>query len=482
MNNQCNYQQLSVIGEGAFGKAYLVRNKKGEYFAYKTIFESYHDEDIIYKIINPIELDILFRLQSPHLLKGIDISLPGECTNEFGIVSKLIRGDLFKILYKMNFERKKKVMYEITKAVQCLHTHNYLHLDIKLDNIRYEQDDNGINAVLLDYGGCSYTPCGVKDGIFTRTPRFTFDYTSPEGCIANKKELFHYTEKNDVWALGITFFEILGDGYFEFIPNDILNMFQNEDPEVSDLSFEELSKFLKSEFSSKNIQKVIDKYTYDYIEKQSDRNQFGHLIKQILKIRPSDRFDITQILKHPFFDSVKKTSECLISKPENISLSNLTEKELNKVVNLVKICNRYVSKESVCILFMAVDILLRVLHKGLNLPNLELTSLLISIKYFYWSENDGYLDLLEKFQSQENMIYKILEGKIKQERYFENCRSIDDIKFIYNHFIKSKNNTFNPNLVDYLNYDANEFITTHSKIMRVNSKKEMFDFKIKELN
>ena len=59
---------------------------------------------------------------------------------------------------------------------------------------------------------------------------------------------------------------------------------------------------------------------------------------------------------------------------------------------------------------------------------------------------------------------------------------VNNIKIIYNILIMHSNDRDNSNeTVDYLNYDANEFITTHSKSITVNTKKEMFNFKIKEL-
>jgi serine/threonine protein kinase len=102
---QCKYKIGKLLGEGTYGKAYLVSNlDSNQNYAYKTILID--KDDKISKISNPIELDIMFRLNSPNLLKGIDITIPGECTNEFGIVSEYLEEDTEDLVGKMNLEER----------------------------------------------------------------------------------------------------------------------------------------------------------------------------------------------------------------------------------------------------------------------------------------------------------------------------------------------------------------------------------------
>ena len=501
MNDKCQYKLSKVLGEGAYGKVYLVRNKQEKTLAYKTLTPSKKTKT--FKVKNPLELDIMFRLKSPHLLRGEDITLPGECSNEFGIISEYLPGDTDIDIYYMDLNQRKSVMFDLSNAIKCLHDNDYLHLDVKLNNTRYVVENHNIQGkkdkkesfknknirtILIDYGTCSYTPYGVNVGIMTYTPRFTYDYTAPEGCIADDYDMFHYTNKSDIWALGITFLEIIAGGTFDFIPDELLDLYEEGESEES---FTEFSEFLKYYFSKERIDEFMEYYAFHYAPKNlstEDKNLLKDLIKNMLKIDPQERYDINQILNHPYFKNYEnpftiQENSCKLEKPENISLLDVDNKDLRRVFNIISICKKYFKDDSSYIFFMAIDVYLRVISKIGYIENLEMLSILISHKYFNWSEysSNKYAKNLEKLLDQENMIYKILKGKIRSERYFINCENIEEVKFVYKYFIKPDYSSgeidINPNLVNYLNYDGYDFM----KSRRIKSNKIETLEKIKEL-
>jgi serine/threonine protein kinase len=482
--NQCKYDIVKTLGEGAFGKVYLVNDKRKKKLAYKTLIPNKSSKK--FKIKNPIELDIMFRLESPHLLKGVEILPPGICKKEFGIVSEYLSGDTFDDIGNMNFEQRKFIMFDICKAVKCLHDNDYLHLDIKLNNTMYVKEKDKIRTVLIDYGACSYTPYGVDVGIMTNTPRFTYDYTSPEGCISDDYDMYHYTNKNDIWALGITLLEIIAGGSVDFVPDKLTELYENEE---SEMSFSLFSEFLKKYLSDKKINWFMDYYFFYYAPKdlkKEDKNLLKDLIKNMLKINPNERYNIDQIINHSYFDDVRNTNalfykSCKFVKEEIIDLKDIDISLLNKISRIVIFCKKFFFDKTSYILFMAVDIYLRTISKIDYFPDLEIISALIAYKYFYWGEysENNPVDYLSKFTDKENMIYEALGGKIRSERYFHNCNNIEEVKFLYNHFIKPvEKGKFNPNLIDFLKYDGKEFMDEH----RISSnKKEVYNFKIQSL-
>ena len=488
----CPYKITKSIAEGGYGEVFLVK-KNGKSYAYKTFLENKSTKKSF--IFNPLEIDIIFRLKSPNLIQGEYISLPGECSSRIGFMTRFIKGDLSNIIRYFNFEKRRKIMFDLVKAVKCLHSNNTLHLDIKLDNVKYD----GENAILIDYGMCSYIPYNVSYGIETPQPRFTLDYTSPQG-IADKHDLYFYNDKSDIWALGITFMEIIADGYLDFIPSNIYNLYDYyEEKKDIESFFKEYRKFLFNEMNISNIDKFMDKNVFKYCSvKIPEKNTLIDLLKNMLNINDKKRFNIDDILKHPFFDKEDKENICQFLKPINYEIKNI--EYLDGVSKIDLLCKSILGDENCYILFMAIDIYLRYItrmddyidfgSKSISKNKLIRLCVLISYKYFRWDEY-SYDDLIREldniYSSEENIIYKVLDGRIRDERYFTNCNNISEVKFLYSHFIKINDKNinelnihtkYNLNILNYLNNDGFEFMNQHRF---VNNNKEIFNLSISNL-
>lgn len=98
----------------------------------------------------------------------------------------------------------KKITYQILKGLECIHSKNIIHTDLKLDNIliinnieniKYNKD---INIKICDFGTSHLTTdkCNFNVG--------TIDYSAPE-CIIG----LPYGTGIDIWATGCILFEIL---------------------------------------------------------------------------------------------------------------------------------------------------------------------------------------------------------------------------------------------------------------------------------
>ena len=92
------------------------------------------------------------------------------------------------------------IMRDLFSACATLHHNRIIHRDIKLDNICFRNLNNVDTAKLIDLGSAIWYEPGEK--YYERAG--DLQYCSPE-----MMRLDGYTEKTDIWSLGIVFFFLL---------------------------------------------------------------------------------------------------------------------------------------------------------------------------------------------------------------------------------------------------------------------------------
>ncbi|KZO93587.1 kinase-like protein [Calocera viscosa TUFC12733] len=109
-------------------------------------------------------------------------------------------------------EKARRWFAAVLDAVGWLHARGVVHNDIKPANIMLTEDNQ---PVLIDFGFAQHHPAGKEERFQSQLAYGTPEYLSPERARSHK----HDTRKSDVWALGVTFFEILiGRTPFESTP------------------------------------------------------------------------------------------------------------------------------------------------------------------------------------------------------------------------------------------------------------------------
>ena len=117
-------------------------------------------------------------------------------------------GELFQEINKKTKTKKRytecqiaRVISQISSAIDYLHKNNIMHRDVKPENILYVHggEHKGTGRVkLIDFGtAIKYTPGHFQDEVYGSPC-----YMSPE--VLNKE----YTEKCDVWSLGVILFTL----------------------------------------------------------------------------------------------------------------------------------------------------------------------------------------------------------------------------------------------------------------------------------
>lgn len=187
-----------LIGQGAYGKVFLLENAGGTKVALKVIDLTQQDPKTIFQTLQEIQL--LAKLDHDHILEFI------HCSEENGVIYLITEycchGDLSGYLEKNRGQilaetRLVEWFRQITSALQYLHGNNIIHRDLKTANIFLDEHwdtklgDFGIARVLQSAADLAETMCG--------TPL----YMSPEAfaCIP-------YTAKTDIYSLGIVMYEL----------------------------------------------------------------------------------------------------------------------------------------------------------------------------------------------------------------------------------------------------------------------------------
>ena len=200
------YEVFKQLGEGAFGKAELAKNKEdGTLVVIKTVNLDLLDEDAEEKALG--EGNILRKVskdpQHENIIKfhGFHLS-----DNEAVLIMEYVDGgDLRRKieeekLWKRKIDEKTILTWlkEISSALKLCHGEKHIiHRDIKPENILLTKDNH---IKLADFG---ISKALSKNEDITKTRIGDIDYISPE--LENGEK---YTYSTDIWSLGVTIYEL----------------------------------------------------------------------------------------------------------------------------------------------------------------------------------------------------------------------------------------------------------------------------------
>ncbi|KAH9516850.1 Acyl-coenzyme A thioesterase 13 [Dermatophagoides farinae] len=300
-----DFEQIKIIGKGAFGQVSLVKSKHNEKMYAMKVLNKVEMTKRAEKACYKEERDILVNSSNDWFTKLYYAFQDSE--NLYLIMDYYIGGDFLTLLMKYDDTLPEDMCRfyaaEIILGISTLHDLGYIHRDIKPPNILI--DSHG-HIRLGDFGSCVRASTVKSD---SSAPVGTPDYVSPEilDVIEGKnRNDCPYSYETDWWSLGIVLFELfygqtpfyaesLVETYFK-IMNHKTHFIFPVNAEVTDEAKDLISNLVTDRYSRyKNIQNFKDHPWFTGIEWDEIRYQTPPYHPQFSGPDDTSNFDISDI-------------------------------------------------------------------------------------------------------------------------------------------------------------------------------------------
>ena len=193
------------LGSGAFGKV-VVAEYKGQLVA-KKLVKSNANGLCNFVIELATWKEVSTKNPSPHILKLVGSGIDPE-TQKFVFLSEIAKCTLESMLedqVQKEPEFIKSVATDIARGLEHMHSLDYLHLDIKSDNVLMFTDELspvGYRAKLGDFGISRKAPVDFAGGCLLYMP-------------VEARLYGHFDFSNDIYAFGLVLYQLLEPKSFE---------------------------------------------------------------------------------------------------------------------------------------------------------------------------------------------------------------------------------------------------------------------------
>lgn len=369
---------INIIGKGKFGTIYKVKDAKGK----ELVFKSVPADKLKY-----IELDILTRLKSPYLIR---------CTQPFitsieekqGFTQELKENNLTQLNVRViPYEQFKRIILSCIYGLQCMHSKNFLHLDISRKNILFEVDRRGqYTAYLADFGWsvrCENPYEGIISSKVVKYKNTPYEILKQ---VSKHEKNKHYSDKSDVWSLGVVFLELLG----------------------SNLSMYDIDEYLKKleTINEDFISIKLKIYNQNKCSKQEELF-LREMLVNMLKLDPAERISSKDFNMLQYVSLEKKMDKtCVLTKPKELVVLAYISNSTRKGILMIKEkYQNYGEKIHLEEYFLTIQNFLRLMAKTKdNLTESELYDMVmaaVKISYNYYDHTyKGDYDLAKTLNSE----------------------------------------------------------------------------------
>jgi serine/threonine protein kinase len=291
------YSIYEQLGEGSFSIVKEAVNRStGERVALKIIKKSMLGTEEAGSLEN--EIMILSQIDHPNIVKCREVFEDPE--HIYIVLDLLSGGELFqRILDQRVFTEVNAadILRPVIDAIRYCHDLDVAHRDLKLENILYENSEEGAMIKITDFSLAKIIP----DDVFAITAWGTPGYVAPEileGC--------GYGKEVDYWSIGVILYTLLW-GLPPFIEDQNADLFEK-------------IKTADYWFPSPDWDHVSD------LAKD--------LISKLLVLDPDKRLIADEILEHPWMVESGKDNEGsddsdLNDEMQNLDISNTGSQEVN---------------------------------------------------------------------------------------------------------------------------------------------------------
>ncbi|XP_053452059.1 cyclin-dependent kinase-like 1 isoform X3 [Nycticebus coucang] len=292
------YEKIRKIGEGSYGDVFKCRNRDtGQIVAIKRFLES-EDDPVIKKIAHR-EIRMLKRLKHPNLVTLLEVFRRKRRLHlVFEYCDRTVLHELDRYQQGVPEHLVKSITWQTLQAVNFCHKHNCIHRDVKPENILITKHsviklcDFGFARLLTGPSDC-YT-----DYVATRW------YRSPELLVGDTQ----YGPPVDVWAIGCVFAELLSGAPLWPGKSDVDQLYLIRKT-LGDLIPRHQQVFSTNQYFSGV--KIPDPEDMEPLELKFPNFSYPALglLKSCLHMDPAERLACEQLLKHPYFDSIREIGD-----------------------------------------------------------------------------------------------------------------------------------------------------------------------------
>lgn len=203
------YQPLETLAKGSFGVVIKALDlSDNSEVAVKIIPKNNSNESSINQFKE--EVKALTKINHSNIVKLYDFFETKD--NMYFVMEYVKGGTLNEMMRRRNYlfsEDEARIIIEnVLKAVEHLHKLNICHRDIKPDNIMFS-DYNDISSIkIIDFGLSTQSCDNIQ--MFCGT----FSFMAPERLMK-----LNYSEKSDIWSIGIITYMLLKNGNHPFYLN-----------------------------------------------------------------------------------------------------------------------------------------------------------------------------------------------------------------------------------------------------------------------
>jgi len=324
MQNKINeYEVVNTLGKGGYAVVLAVKDREGKVYALKKPF---HEKKFLKQstgIINMKELYIMACIKHPYIQNSLKVYFEDPCPVDNHFMSANQGFDRMFFLmskaeytchelvhnFKAPISHIKRAMFQVTCAVQYLHSRSIAHRDLKPGNFLCYYDNGVLTVKLTDFGMTK--PINIVNKNSTHAG--TLYYRAPELIMKNME----YGMSMDVWSLACSFFEMASRK----------TLFRaNTDLELLQIIFEKRGSPDKETFArlnpgnitislgnykpkpirgllalNKNDRMLFDEMVVDNLANPGTLSNFCDLLTKMLVLHPEKRLSMNQVLGHPFF-------------------------------------------------------------------------------------------------------------------------------------------------------------------------------------
>jgi cyclin-dependent kinase len=279
-----NMKNLHPIAKGSYGTVYRCVDMNDKIRAVKSIEFSDNGIECL------LEASIMKTIVHPYINIAHDIILSDNAIN---IVQTLADSDLHTSCRKSKIPKAelKKILWQISQAVSCLHKENIIHGDLKAQNVLVF----GSIVKLCDFTLSLKHNNGDTYTVYTGTPT----HRPPEVWMHKKWDM-----SSDIWSLACTFYEIAR--------GKLLFPIQQGEDNLKRLNLDCIFDFCDTTDQKCNYKRHDT--SYERHRPFVESGDLKDLLLNMLQLDPTKRFTIADVLEHHYFKDQPKELNYVVKK------------------------------------------------------------------------------------------------------------------------------------------------------------------------